>query len=463
MTDHNQTQPISVSLFDRLVAELDEKVPIITCTKTTLVHISHTLEDVVLKHNVPALLFTGFQESSHWRKETERYRSLAYVAQQVCIFAGKPLPEDSAASAIQVELHGDDPLRQEWFLLILSDRYSVLLCGKDNLDHTDDEGTRTFETIINFEAPVINSALDMLEIVLEEYRPDLLPDLCDFRQRYPLPGLQDTYVTRIIAEIIQFEERLLQQLTRMRTIQQLKDRLEVTLEKEQELGEVRKQLMNTISHEFRTPLASILTSTEMLERYLDQLSPEKRQERLNRVKEQVQHLTLMLNDISTVIYMDTGQMRYQPAPMHLKALCNKLISDIHLVSNTSHNIQLRYEGPVNTLYLDERLLRHIIYNLLSNAVKYSPIGSTIEFSVIQQNEQIVIQVEDEGRGIPEKDFDRLDEAFYRGSNAQNVPGTGMGLRIVSEAVTLHGGKFSYENRARGGANFTVRLPLIQPG
>jgi len=460
MSDVGEEKPITISLFDRLANKLDQEVPIITCTKTTLVHISHTLENIVLQHHVPALMFTGFQESSHWRKETARYRSLAAVAQQVCIFAGKLLPDESPASALQIELRGDDPLRQEWFLLILSDRYSVLLCGKDNQVYAEDEGSRTFETIINFEAPIINVALDMLEDVLAEYRPDLLEALKTHRQQFPLPGLQNTFITRIIAEIIEFEERLLQQLTQMQQVQQAKDRLELSLEKERELGEVRKQLMTTISHEFRTPLASILTSTEMLERYSDKLSPEKRQERIDRVKEQVQHLTLMLNDISTVIYMDTGQVTFKPTAVRLKSFCHRVISDMHLVSKTSHNIQLTYQGPIAPIMLDEKLLRHIINNLLSNAVKYAPIGSLIEFSVTQQDTHFTIQIKDEGRGIPEKDMNRLREPFYRGSNVNHIPGTGMGLRITHEAVTLHGGTLHYHNDASKGAVFIVQIPLV---
>ncbi|NJO84350.1 MAG: hypothetical protein HC828_17270 [Blastochloris sp.] len=93
--------------------ELGTRLPVVRCTKATLVHLSHTLEDLVLRHNIPALLFTGFQESSHWREETRRYRALVDVAQQVCIFAGGALPPESNAKELHITLHGDDPLRQD--------------------------------------------------------------------------------------------------------------------------------------------------------------------------------------------------------------------------------------------------------------------------------------------------------------------------------------------------------------
>ena len=130
-----------LSIFETLKDKVGDEIPVISLTKATLVHLSHTLEDFVLRRQLPAFIFTGFQESSHWRKETERYQKLADTAMQVCIFAGKPLPEDSNSEAVQIELEGDDPLRQEWFLGIFSTEFSVILCGLDNLTATSRRST----------------------------------------------------------------------------------------------------------------------------------------------------------------------------------------------------------------------------------------------------------------------------------------------------------------------------------
>src|SRR6185503_17856961 len=106
----------SLSLFKLLRQKLDQRLPTVRCTKATLVHLSHTLEDTILSRRIPAMIFTGFQESAYWRQETERYWALAQVAQQVCIFAGAPLPPESETTSLHVTLNGNDPLRQEWFL-----------------------------------------------------------------------------------------------------------------------------------------------------------------------------------------------------------------------------------------------------------------------------------------------------------------------------------------------------------
>lgn len=199
---------LDISLFDLLRERFRDALPIITCTKATLVHISHSLEEVVLREKLPATIFTGFQESGHWKEETDRYIELAGVARQVCIFAGSPLPPESAASQFHIELADGDKLRQEWFLIILSDRFSVLLCGQDNLIQTDQEATREFETIWTFEPKHIALVLDVLEEVIRRYRPERLQTIQATRQQYTL-GMPDAAIfTELTRDMIAFEEKL---------------------------------------------------------------------------------------------------------------------------------------------------------------------------------------------------------------------------------------------------------------
>ncbi|NDJ60588.1 MAG: hypothetical protein GYB67_05645, partial [Chloroflexi bacterium] len=179
-----------------------------------MVHISHTLEDIVLTRRIPAMIFTGFQESSHWRQETQRYRALARVAQQVCIFAAKPLPHDSTVDALQVALSGDDPLRQEWFVVIVSTTFSVVLCGQDRLEASTSEATRQFDTFWTFEPQIVAHVLDLLEIVIDHYRPDRLGQFQAARQNYPPHPPDAEIVTAFTTELIRFEERLNQELLR---------------------------------------------------------------------------------------------------------------------------------------------------------------------------------------------------------------------------------------------------------
>ena len=204
---------LDLSLFNLLREEFGTTLQPLQCTKATLVHLSHTLEDMVLTRKLPALLFTGFQESSHWREETERYRALAEIAQQVCIFAGGELPAESSARELNITLRGDDPLRQEWFLALLCPQFAVLLCGQDRNVPADDEATRQFDTLWSFDPQIIDRVLDLLEQVITSYRPDRLQMLQDARKQYPLTAPDPRIVTHFTSEMIRFEEQLHRQLT----------------------------------------------------------------------------------------------------------------------------------------------------------------------------------------------------------------------------------------------------------
>ena len=197
-----------ISIFQALKDTLGDELTTSTLTKATLVHVSHTLEDFVLSRNLPALIFTGFQESSHWQQETERYRELAEVAMQVCIFAGKPLPADRDIGALQIELEGDDPLRQEWFLAILSTDFTAVLAGLDNMENVSQEAYRRFECIWSFDVELVNRVLDTLEDVIAHYRPDVLPRLQRARRDYPAVEPKSEVVVKFTNELLRFEDRL---------------------------------------------------------------------------------------------------------------------------------------------------------------------------------------------------------------------------------------------------------------
>src|SRR5262245_57783936 len=139
---------IKVSLFHYLTTGFAERIEILPSSKAILVHLSHTIEDMMLRRRLPALLFSGFQESSYWQSETERYRQLVGVARQVCIFAGGLLPPEISAREIHIALADDDPLRQEWFICLLSSQISVLLCAQDRQLQALDEELRQFDTLL---------------------------------------------------------------------------------------------------------------------------------------------------------------------------------------------------------------------------------------------------------------------------------------------------------------------------
>lgn len=195
------TEAIRVSLFETLRDGLGDTIPIFTASKATLVDVSHTLEDCILQERLPSVIFTGFQESSHWREETQRYLKLAGVASQICIFAGgtPPVPEERH---IAVTLSGDDPLRQEWFLLILTHHFTAVLCGQDNLAPADDERDRTFETFLSFHPETIQTAVTAIMPVVQRYRPDRASELQAALAEFPPRHPDGRYMTWLMTHIV---------------------------------------------------------------------------------------------------------------------------------------------------------------------------------------------------------------------------------------------------------------------
>ena len=191
------------------------------CSKATLVQLSHALENLVLSRHVPAMVFTGFQESGYWQPASKRYQALAQVVRQLCIFAGGPLPPENNLTSLHITLANDDPLRQEWFMVILSESISIVLIGQVDRNTVNHKTARLFEVIWRFEPDIVNLALDLLEDVIARYRPERLLAIQTIRANYPPPQLDAALVTMLTMEMIRAEEKLYQELRPMvQTLQQ---------------------------------------------------------------------------------------------------------------------------------------------------------------------------------------------------------------------------------------------------
>lgn len=226
----------------------------------------------------------------------------------------------------------------------------------------------------------------------------------------------------------------------------------------QELNELKSRFVSMVSHEFRNPLNSILASTQILERYSEQWSQEKKQEFFERVKIGVKKMTELLDDVLIIGKAEGGRLEVKPTPFDIENFCRNLVEEMKLSTGTQHEISFVSQGQCANAYLDKKLLGHILTNLLSNAIKYSHKGSTIDFKLSYQNREIIFQIQDQGIGIPSEDIALLFESFHRASNVKNIPGTGLGLAIVKKCVDLQGGKITVISEV-GNTTFTVSLPL----
>ncbi|NEQ35725.1 MAG: PAS domain S-box protein [Okeania sp. SIO3I5] len=275
------------------------------------------------------------------------------------------------------------------------------------------------------------------------------------------------------------------------------------LEIEKELNQLKSQFISMASHEFRTPLTTILASAEALEHYGNKWNEEKKLTYLHRIQATVQHMTGLVNDILVIGKTESGNFDFSPEPLDLEKFCRDIIEDIKLNIGSEYSLdfvvqeakqliakkstdtsvlnqileldlnQQNYQqndsllvaqnqsiGKIpEVVFIDEKLLQHILHNLLWNAIKYSPEGSQVYLKLSYLNNYVIFQVQDEGIGIPEAEQKYLFNSFYRAENAANISGTGLGLTVVKNFVDLHQGHIFVESEVGVGSTFTVILPL----
>jgi PAS domain S-box-containing protein len=239
--------------------------------------------------------------------------------------------------------------------------------------------------------------------------------------------------------------------------------LMATLQREKELSDMKSKFVSMASHEFRTPLATILSSSELIEHYSETLSAEDRAGVIGGMKSAVQRMSALLDDVLTIGKSDAGVLKYHGGAMYLRAFCEQVTGTFRLAAGKDHVLEFEHNLPEDELVeMDERLLHHIVDNLLTNAAKYSAAGKTIRLSVMREGAELHISVTDQGIGIPEKDQAHLFEGFFRASNVDKRLGTGLGLAIVKKAVESHSGRISFTSVEGQGTQFDVRLPLRTP-
>ena len=232
------------------------------------------------------------------------------------------------------------------------------------------------------------------------------------------------------------------------------------LVEERELNQLKNRFISMVSHEFRTPLSIILSSTELLEHYGKQWPPEKQNKHLQRIKTSVIHLNQLIGDVLILGRAEAGRIAFHPRWLDLEPFCRELMEELQLTLGAQHALVTTVEGENSMLWIDPNVLRSILYNLASNAIKFSPEGGPVTLCVQCQSEQIRLIVQDQGISIPPEACSRLYEAFYRAENAALLPGTGLGLVIVQRLLKAHQGAIEFQSQLHQGTTFTVTFPRI---
>jgi len=230
------------------------------------------------------------------------------------------------------------------------------------------------------------------------------------------------------------------------------------IEKERELNEMKSRFVSMASHEFRTPLASILITDETLIAYWNKMTQEQINTKLEKIKEKVMHLNKIVNDVLQISKIQEGKTDFNPEIVEIVKYCNDAIEDFN--NNNASNINIEFSSCIPSLkmMLDTRLFSQILNNLISNAIKYSPADSSVHFDIREDDLFIFIDIKDSGIGIPLSDQKHLFSPFFRASNARLIQGNGLGLNIVKESVLAHGGEIEFESNTNSGTTFTIKLP-----
>lgn len=250
------------------------------------------------------------------------------------------------------------------------------------------------------------------------------------------------------------------------TIRDITDRqqaaleLRKALEKEKELNELKSRFTSMVSHDFRTPLAVIQSSSDLLRHYSERMTDERRREQLDDISLQVKRLAGLLDDILAIGRVESVGLEFKPLPVNLTSLCTNVAQETARTS-PRHTIEFTSTCASDPMPLDETLMRRAISNLLNNAVKYSPDGGIVRFTLGCDSSTACIVVADSGIGIPPEDLPQLFSVFHRARNVDAIPGTGLGLAIVKQAVDAHGGTITCNSIVGIGTTFTVLLPRVR--
>ncbi|HEY5750715.1 MAG TPA: PAS domain-containing sensor histidine kinase [Chryseolinea sp.] len=237
------------------------------------------------------------------------------------------------------------------------------------------------------------------------------------------------------------------------------DEVRRSLEKERELNELKTKFVSIASHEFRTPLSTVLSSASLINQYNDRGEPDKINKHVQRIKSSVNQLTGILNDFLSLGKLEEGKVDVVNEAVNPGEFLDEIKEEMDGVLKDGQQIILNCKMDASEMVCDARILRNILFNLITNASKYSDVNKSIYITCRDQQGFVVFEVQDEGIGIPEKDQKHMFDRFFRASNSGNVQGTGLGLNIVKRYIDLLQGTISFSSDDNKGTLFTVTIPI----
>jgi PAS domain S-box-containing protein len=240
-------------------------------------------------------------------------------------------------------------------------------------------------------------------------------------------------------------------------LERSRSELSIALEKEKDLNDLKSRFISMASHEFRTPLTTILSSAVLISEYKSQEQEEKKQKHIKRIQSSVNNLNDILSDFLSISKLEEGKIHADMSMFDLNTLIKEIVSDMRQNTKAGQQIVFNYTGD-KLVFLDSKLVKNILFNLLSNAIKFSSEGKSITIDAVVNVNEIKIRVLDQGIGISDDDLKHLFERFYRGKNAFNIQGTGLGLHIVGNYVDIMKGHLHLTSKLNVGTEIEITFP-----
>lgn len=242
-------------------------------------------------------------------------------------------------------------------------------------------------------------------------------------------------------------------------LESAKEHVNALFIKEKELNQLKTRFVSMASHEFRTPLSSIQLSATLIDKYTPKQDTENIEKHTGKIKNAVGNLTTILNDFLSLEKLEAGKVEVNPTWFNIVNFSEEIVEEMQLISKQDQHIIYEHQGVSAQVYLDSNLLKNSIINLISNAIKYSGENTMIQFNSILKDDELLIEIKDNGIGIPETDLNNLFEPFFRAHNTGSIPGTGLGLNIVKRYASLMNGSVTCESAQNVGTTFLLNFPF----
>ncbi len=269
-------------------------------------------------------------------------------------------------------------------------------------------------------------------------------------------------LARVVNTLMETNKALRNEITERKNIElallKSKEETQAALESEKNLSELKSRFITTASHEFRTPLSTILSSAKLIGRYADESGQESRMKHIKRIETAVKNLNNILYDLLTWNKFEENKILFRPVNFDLTELIKEVIEEVQIDSKIGQDIFYEHEGESKEIVSDPVFIKNILINLLSNAIKYSnEAQSVFVFSKIDAS-NIYLEVKDYGIGIPAEEQQFLFDRFFRANNVESIQGTGLGLNIVKKYVSSMNGEISFQSEQNKGSSFFIRIP-----